>query len=362
LLLDNAPASWDINYFNAVVVGKTDDSPMDLLAKIKRIEKKMGRDLEAPRWSPRIIDIDIIYYGNEKIATEQLTIPHREIKNRDFLQFLLAEVGCEIPENEKMDVNNYSALNHFVLDPKLLGIVNVTPDSFSDGGKFFVAEKAERRARELYGDGATIVEFGAQSTHPGYKEVSPSEEISRLSEVLERCNDMNCLCIDTYFDEVVRYVVKNHHVGWVNDQNSQLNSETIKLIADENLKLVIMLHGTDIPWFSRRVGELENFGMKRENIIVDPGIGFGKNKRRNIEMIKNISILKEFGCEILLGHSRKSFISAFSTAVPEDRDAETIAVSDFAADMHVDYLRIHNVKDHMRFFVAKHCLQMKKCA
>jgi 2-amino-4-hydroxy-6-hydroxymethyldihydropteridine diphosphokinase/dihydropteroate synthase len=240
-----------------------------------------------------------------------------------------------------------------------VGIVNVTPDSFSDGGKFFEAKKAEQHARKLRDEGAAIVELGAQSTRPGYAEISPPEEISRLSEVLERCSDMDQLCVDTYFDDVVRYVVKEHHIRWINDQNSRLNAETIKLVADRNIKLIIMLHGTDISWFQSRIRELEDCGMERNNIILDPGIGFAKTKRENVEIIKNIKRFREIGCEIFLGHSRKSFISAFSTLEAKDRDIETIAVSNFAIDMKVDYLRIHNVKDHMRFFVAKHCLEIK---
>jgi 2-amino-4-hydroxy-6-hydroxymethyldihydropteridine diphosphokinase/dihydropteroate synthase len=355
LLLENSPSNWNIPYFNMMIAGTTVCSSIELLEKLKKVEKKLGRDLNSPRWSPRIIDIDIISYYDQEIRSDHLTIPHKEIKNRDFIQYLLEEIAYEIPS--EIDLTNYSIVNHYVLNPQLVGIVNLTPDSFSDGGQFFDPEKAEKQARKLIRDSASMIDFGAQSTRPGYVEISAQEEISRLSKVLERCSDLDCISIDTYFDDVVKYVIKNHNIKWINDQNSKLNSESIKLIAEKNLKLVIMLHGNDISWFDDRIKKLEHCGMKRENIIIDPGIGFGKIKHQNIEMIRNINELRQFGCEILLGHSRKSFISFFSNFEAKDRDIETIAVSSVVADIGVDYLRVHNVQDHMRFFVGKHCIE-----
>ncbi|MDR2157931.1 MAG: dihydropteroate synthase [Holosporaceae bacterium] len=358
VLPKNSPAAWNLPYLNIMAVCKTSRAPIETLSAVKMIEEKLGRDANAPRWSPRIIDIDIALYGKQKINTDRLTIPHPELKNRDFWQFLLEEIGCAIPKEIKLDVNNYKALNHFVLYPQFVGIVNVTPDSFSDGGKFLDPEKAERRVRKLLDDGASIIDIGAQSTRPQYIEVSPSEEISRLSPVLERCGNVDNLSIDSYFDEVVKYVLKNPNVKWINDQNSTLNPETIKLIADRNVKLVVMLRGVNFSWIDERIKYLENLGVKKSNLIVDPGIGFGKSKHENIRLIKNLKSLRQrYGCEILLGASRKSFISAHSNATPKNRDLETIATSCFAADAGVDYLRVHNVKNHMRFFVTKRCLE-----
>ncbi len=357
LLPENASEKWNTPFLNMIIAGTTHCNPSELLLKIKKIEKKLGRKPSDKKWSPRIIDIDIVSYYEQEISTDFLTVPHKEIKNRDFLQYLLTEIGYEIPKNIKIDINNYSALNHFVLNPKFIGIVNVTPDSFSDGGYFFEAEKAEQHVRKLYSDGAAIIDIGAQSTKPNYIEISPSEEINRLGKVLERCSDIDGISIDTYFDEVIECFIKKHkNIKWINDQNSKLSPKTIKLIADQNLKLVIMLHGTDFSWFKKRIQELEKLGMRYENIIVDPGIGFEKTKRQNINIIKNIKNLKDINCEILLGHSRKSFISFFSNESAKDRDIETIAASSLAA-AEIDYLRIHNVKDHMRFFVTKHCIE-----
>ncbi|MDR2782150.1 MAG: dihydropteroate synthase [Holosporaceae bacterium] len=350
-----ATCDWDLPYLNMIVAGKSTLDPFTFLNRIKNIEKEMGRDLSAPKWSPRIIDIDIIQYDNEKIDNEHLTIPHKEVKNRDFLQYLLKSVGCEFSENFCFD--DYRAINYFVLDPKLVGIVNITPDSFSDGGKYFDHSAAINHINQLYCNGTCVIELGAQSTRPNYVEISASEEISRIDKILEQTKYMDCIGIDTYFDDVVKYVIKKYDLKWINDIKSQLDVSTIKMIADSGAKLVVMLYGTDITWFRSRADYLQNLGIKKENIVLDPGVGFAKNKYENIEIIRNISRIRDIGCEVMFAHSRKSFMSSFSNTVAADRDVETIAISDYAAAQKMDYLRVHNIQNHMRFFVARHFLE-----
>ncbi|MDR1982737.1 MAG: dihydropteroate synthase [Holosporaceae bacterium] len=357
ILPENAPDGWNIPYLNMVIEADTTRTPLELLSMIKTIETKLGRNTSASRWSPRIIDIDILLYGDLKMETDLLTIPHNELKNRDFLQFLMEGIGYNVPEDIKLGTNNYTALNHFVLYPKFVGILNVTPDSFSDGGKYFDPEKAEAHARKLCADGASVIDVGAQSTRPGYVEVSPSEEILRLSMMLERCNDIKCISIDTYFDAVVKHVLTKPNVKWINDQNSTFSPDTIKLIADRDIKLVVMMHGMQPLWFEDRIKYLRNLGIKKHNIIVDPGIGFEKSRYENIFIIKNLKTYIQQGYEILLGASRKSFISLHANVGVQDRDIESISAACLVEDAGVDYLRVHNVKDHMRFFVTRHCIR-----
>lgn len=356
ILLEHSPKSWKMPYLNMVLSGKTKLNPEELLAYIKKTEEKIGRKLDAPRWSPRVIDIDILSYFDAKIQTEHLTIPHKEVKNRDFIQYLLIELGYKIPDCDLSEnIEDYKPLNHFVLFPKLVGIVNVTPDSFSDGGCYLDPNKAERRIRQLLIGGVAMIDIGAQSTRPGFLEISPNEEISRLDPVLERCGDIDCLSIDTSADQVVQYVLKKYpNIYCINLQQQNLSNETIKLLADNGKKVVIMLHGTDISVFENKIHHFENCGLTRANIILDPGIGFQKSKIQNIEMIKNLCELRNYGCEIMLAHSRKSFISFFSNKEAQDRDLETIAVSSNAVrNGFTDYLRVHNVKSHMDYFVAE---------
>jgi 2-amino-4-hydroxy-6-hydroxymethyldihydropteridine diphosphokinase/dihydropteroate synthase len=354
VLPPNAPDEWNLPYLNMAVAGNSCLDPFVFLDRAKNIEKNMGRDLNAPKWSPRIIDVDIVHYNEAAIDEDKLSIPHREIKNRDFLQYLLSSLDYKIPGDIKLDTNNFKAESYFVLDPKLVGIVNVTPDSFSDGGKYFDPDAAVNRVNELYKEGACIVELGAQSTRPGYLEISPAEETARLDEILERTKNISCIGVDTYLDDVVKYLIKKYNLRWINDIKSQLSADTIRLIAGSGAKLVVMLYGTDISWLESRAKYLRNLGVGKENIVLDPGIGFAKNRRENIEIIRNISAIKDMGYEVLFAHSRKSFIAGFSSETAENRDIETLAISDFAAAKKMDYLRIHNVRDHMRFFTSKH--------
>ncbi|MDR1551834.1 MAG: dihydropteroate synthase [Holosporaceae bacterium] len=353
LLPQYAPAAWNLPYLNAVLVGTSHLDPFSLLQGIKNLEKEMGRELDAPHWSPRIIDIDISAYGDLFIDTTKLCLPHREIKNRIFLQYLLESLGYEIKEENRVKVNDFNAINYFAFDPKLVGIVNVTPDSFSDGGKYFGVDAAANRIEELRRWGAYVIELGAQSTRPNYVEISPLEEISRLDRVFEKIKKSDDLGVDTYFDDVVQHIVSKYRVSWINDVRSHLKQNTIKLLADNNIKLVIMLYGTDLSWFMDRTKQLQNLGIMRENIVIDPGIGFGKSRSENIAMIRNISSLKEMGYEMMLAHSRKSFISSFSNATVSERDVETLSISAFATEAGIDYLRVHNLEYHMKFFVAQ---------
>ncbi|MDR0407017.1 MAG: dihydropteroate synthase [Holosporales bacterium] len=348
----DAPASWDHSYYNMVVAGESLCSPEALLYRLQEVECRIGRPKEHILGSPRVIDLDILLYHNVKIDSDALTIPHKELKNRSFFQSLLAMMGAG-PDNAM--VETYTPLRSFVLEPKIVGIVNVTPDSFSDGGCFFAPESAVKQVQDVYTAGATIVEFGAQSTHPGYTEIPPQEEIARLAPVVEMCQGIGCLGIDTYFDEVVDYALKNSFL-WINDIKARLQKQTIKKIADHGAKLVTMLYGMDIKWLEGRIQYLINLGLCRENIILDPGVGFGKTKQENIAIIQKLSQLQELGCPVMLAHARKSFMARFSSHSAAERDIETLAVSQFAACLGIDYLRVHNVQEHMRFFVAGHCV------
>lgn len=361
ILPEGAPKSWDLSYFNMVVAGTTDLDPFMLLKFLKDIERKMGRmDEYQGRWSPRSIDLDIVFYNNDVIDTPNLTVPHKEINNRDFLIALLELLGADLthirnPITEEID---YSPLASLVLEPKLVGIVNITPDSFSDGGDFFNIDRAIDRVNDLYNSGASVIEIGGQSTRPEYNEVPKEKELERIEPILEICAAHNTsvaslMGIDSYFDDVIKCAISKYNVSWVNDIYGGLQSSTIKLVADKGAKLVVMLQGVESSQLMPRINILENLGIKKENIIIDPGIGFAKSRLQSLKFIKNLKNLKEDGYQIMLGHSRKSFLSLISSLPAKKRDIETIAISNFASEIGVDYLRIHNVRDHMRFFAAE---------
>lgn len=353
LLLPGSPESWDIPYLNMMLAGNTDLSPHELLRFIKRTEEKLGRDMRASRWSPRIIDIDIVMYHDQHLVTDELMIPHTQIENRDFWKYLLEILGY--PTNDPT-VNDYRAMNYFVLDPKIIKITNITPDSFSDGGKFFNPADALEEIESAYRNGAAYVELGAQSTRPGYVEVSAQEEIRRLDPVLANISSEIPLAVDTYFDEVVNFCLDHSNIKIVNDVKFNLSDTILKRLADHDIQIVTMLDGMDFNHLKNQVDHLKKCGL--QHVIVDPGIGFGKTKFENLAILKNIEKMKSLGCEILVGHSRKSFFSLISNHEAIGRDIETLAISDIMQNSGVDYLRIHNLEQHMKFFTSKAVIQL----
>ena len=341
------PPEWDIPYLNMVVSGDTQLSPNELLHAVKRIENEMGRDSEHEFWSPRIIDIDILYYGDLTISTPELTIPHKEIKNRPFVKSLLNFIGYDFFDNE---TNLYEPKRSFTLSPKLVGIVNITPDSFSDGGKFLTAENAVKRVNEILANGGYIAELGAQSTRPGYTEISAKEEIKRLTPVMEKLADMSNIGVDTYFDDVAIFALSNG-VKWINDIKGNLADKTLQILAKNQAKLVIMDNGQGVKYLQERVKYLTKMGIGEQNIIIDPGIGFAKTRQQNIKILQQISNFPFPMSQIMVGHSRKSFIKSFASS--SNRDVETLAISSYLADKKVGYLRIHDIEIHSKFLANK---------
>lgn len=343
----------------------------------------IGRPQVYEKWAPRVIDLDILLWDDLTLDTPYLKIPHPELINRPFLLHLVAMLspipiinktfGYDIPSIQDC------FLKSFTLSPELVGIVNITLDSFSDGGLYYDADQATKQALQLVSDGASIVDLGAQSTRPGSLIQTPKAEYARLKPVFDNLNQ--CMkvgdikvSIDSFWPDVILNVLEHYNIAWVNDQKGDLDDNTLKAIASSGCSIVIM-HSLSIPphsdniipsdidpidtinnWAERNINRLLALGFDQSSIIIDPGIGFGKSLYQNIWLLRNIEALQSFGCKVLVGHSRKLFISSFSTEPVFNRDLETIALSS-ALHNKVDFLRVHNVRDHMRFFVAQAALQ-----
>lgn len=372
ILLPGSPKEWDMPFLNMVVWGECNISPEKLLQAIKKIEHEMGRPKVYEKWAPRIIDIDILFFNDITIDTPTLKIPHPEIHNRPFLQHLLSLSG-----HSKLTASTSEVfLKSFTLAPKLVGIINVTPDSFSDGGIYLNADNAVARAIEMSNDGAEIIEIGAQSTRPGAKILPPDQEYDRLQPALEGLKNQKNLIeisVDSFCPIVIKRILQEYQVDWINDVKGDLDDSTLRLIADHNCGIILM-HSLCVPptkeliidpnldpidvilnWGQANLKKLHSLGFSNDKIILDPGLGFSKSIYQNIQIIQNIDKLNNLGCKIMVGHSRKSFMTAFTNQAASERDIETIAIS-AALQNKVDYLRVHNVRDHMRFFVAQNCL------
>jgi dihydropteroate synthase len=247
---------------------------------------------------------------------------------------------------------------------QVMGILNVTPDSFSDGGCFDNVRKAMDRAREMIQQGAFMIDIGGESTRPGAAEVSEAEEMSRTIPVIERLRQEwnGWISIDTKKAAVAAAALRAG-ADIVNDVSGlTADPEMIRVCADDDCGLVVMhMQGTpetmqinptyqdvvsDIrAFFEERLAMLTSAGIGRERICFDPGIGFGKTLEHNLALLRHLDKLAPCGQPLLLGVSRKSFLSKLCDArQPAERDAATSAVTALARRQGVMLHRVHDVK------------------
>lgn len=249
--------------------------------------------------------------------------------------------------------------------PAVMGILNITPDSFSDGGKYFSKPViAINNAIKMHKMGADIIDIGAESTRPGALPVNPEIEIKRLKPIILGLKNKRLnISIDTRNSSTMKFALDNG-VKIINDV-SALNHdpESINVIKASKCLLVLMhMRGNpqtmqkepkynfaprDIYYFlKKKIMKCEKNGIKKKRIIIDPGIGFGKTSKHNIQILQNLRIFHKLGCNILIGLSRKRFISDLSKKEePIDRIPGTIAANQYALEQGVDIIRVHDVKE-----------------
>lgn len=243
----------------------------------------------------------------------------------------------------------------------VMGILNVTPDSFSDGGEFNTIKSAKEQCQKMMSDGADIIDIGGESTRPGSKVVTESEEINRVIPVLKHLKkDFDVfISIDTSKANVAKLALENG-ANMINDVwGLQKEPEIAKYIAKYDVPVVIMhnkennKYDQDIiesmeAFFEKSVEIAYSAGIKKENIILDPGIGFGKDPEQNIEVMSRLDEIKAMGFPLLLGTSRKSMIG-YILDLPSDQRLEgTIATNVIGVMNGYDIIRVHDVKEHVR--------------
>ena len=245
---------------------------------------------------------------------------------------------------------------------RIMGILNVTPDSFSDGGVFFEFEKAVDQANEMIAQGADIIDVGGESTRPFSEPLTVKEETDRVIPVIEELRkSVDCvISVDTYKSEVAQQALEaGAHI--VNDVYAlQHSGDMAEVIAQYDAGVVLMhMKGTPSdmqvePSYGDVIGEISQFLRERSNaaleagippdrIMVDPGIGFGKRLRDNLEIIRNICAFFSLGYPVLVGPSRKRFIGDITGRPVTDRVGGTVAVSALAVQAGADVLRVHDV-------------------
>ena len=243
-----------------------------------------------------------------------------------------------------------------------MGILNVTPDSFSDGGRYNNLDSALEQAKKMVEDGVDIIDIGGESTRPGHTQISVEEEIERVIPVIEMLSkELDIIIsIDTYKYQVAEAALKaGAHI--INDiwGLQYDNGEMAKLAANYNVPVIAMHnqngneYSEDIilsmrKFFERTYEISDRYGISRDNIILDPGIGFGKGMEENIEILARLEELRDMG-RILLGTSKKRFIGTILGGLSTDERVEgTVATTVIGIGKGVDIVRVHNVLENKR--------------
>lgn len=249
---------------------------------------------------------------------------------------------------------------------QIMGILNITQNSFSDGGEYFEFGDSIKHLKELIEEQADIIDIGAESTKPYSKPISPEEQLEKLIPILKYIKENNIttpISIDTRSSEVAQKCIELG-ANIINDVSGfDYDSNMLNIIKDSPNTKIILQHSQGTPENMQDAPHYENLmdeiyknlknkvdyaiekGIKKENIIIDPGIGFGKTKEQNFEILKRWKELKTIGCPILIGLSRKSLLN-MQNSTNEEKDIYTLAINSILINDNIDYIRVHNVKIH----------------
>ncbi len=254
--------------------------------------------------------------------------------------------------------------NH-ILDltqPVVMGIVNVTPDSFSDGGKFFARDQAVAHARMMIAEGAVIIDIGGESTRPGAAAATLQQELDRVMPVLEiLARDGVIVSVDTQKTEVMREAIRLG-AAMINDINALQAVGAIEACAASNVAVCLMHkqgapktmqqapHYSDVvaevrDFLQSRVHTCESAGIAHDRIVIDPGFGFGKTVAHNFSLLRELNTLAQLGFPVLAGFSRKSSLGAVAGRAVEERLAASLAAALIAMQNGAKILRVHDVKE-----------------
>ena len=241
-----------------------------------------------------------------------------------------------------------------------MGVVNVTPDSFSDGGRFLDTDAAVAHARRLAGEGADIVDIGGESTRPGAAPVSEADELARVLPVVEKLRDF-CVSVDTRRPLVMRAALAAG-ASMVNDVRAMAEPYAHEAVAATGCAVCLMhMKGTPAtmqrePRYDDVVAEVKAFlaeavrkarfaGIGQDRIVVDPGFGFGKTVEHNLALLRELKQIAELGVPVLVGLSRKSTIGRITGRPVEERLAGSLAMALLAIERGASIVRVHDVKE-----------------
>jgi dihydropteroate synthase len=278
---------------------------------------------------------------------------------------MVATISRPAEDSERLTDKAPAAASHSVLPallsrpyPAVMGVLNVTPDSFSDGGQFTVPERALAQARKMVAEGADIIDIGAESTRPyGSEPISAEEELRRLQQILPDVVSLGVpVSIDSMKSAVVAWAL-DHGAVIANDVwGLQRDPEMAKLVAARRVPVIIM-HNRDradaaidivrdiVDYFARSLDIAATAGIAPDDIVLDPGIGFGKTPEQSMTVLARLNELSSFGLPLLVGASRKRFISTVTPSEPHQRLGGSIAAHLIAAQNGARIIRAHDVAE-----------------
>ena len=306
----------------------------------------------------------------------QISFDHVEIITRKSIKKISINEIKQLPKivRHKINIdikkikskkNNFANFN-FKKIPNILGVLNLTPDSFSDGGKYDKKNKGISHAINLYKNGASLIDVGGESTRPGSKSIHENTEWNRIKNILKSIVKKIPISLDTRKSVIMENGI-TMGVKLINDVSGlNYDPKTINILKKYNIPFVIQ-HSVKTPenmqkkpkyknelldiydYFENKIKLIRSKGIKHNNIILDPGIGFGKNLKHNMKLIRDISIFHSLGFPILVGNSRKKFIKDISKKNDSNtRIGGTMASSIYLMMQGVQILRIHDVNEVMQ--------------
>jgi 2-amino-4-hydroxy-6-hydroxymethyldihydropteridine diphosphokinase/dihydropteroate synthase len=375
LVPKGAPAEWNLAFLNAVFEVETETSASDFFHDLKKIEAQLGR-AKAERWAPRIVDLDLLLWGDEEFQTEELTVPHVGLWDRSFVLDPLKDLAPNLKppgKNKTVLQRSREVTGH---SPLWMGILNLTPDSFSDGGKWMEPSQFLAKAQEMTRAGVQVLDVGAESTRPGATALSANEEWERLKLPLSQLIEQNRnllfrprISVDTRHAEVAERALALG-ADWINDVSGLSSLAMVELAAATKAPWIFM-HSLTIPvdktvtlpvdqdpvkllkefaW--SRLEFFEARGISSDRLMFDPGIGFGKTETQSLEILKRVSEFHELPFPLLIGHSRKSFMRLWTGEKPMNRDGDSVGISLRLIESKVDILRVHEPALHIGAHLA----------
>jgi len=359
-------------FLNACIELGTALGPVDLLDAVKGIEQRMGRTFVQEK-GPRNIDIDIVLYGNQTVRTDELTIPHPLRLDRPFVMAPLQEV---VDRDRKDPISKVPVRNIPVIKPPryveglgslqrclVMGVLNVTPDSFSDGGKYVEIGKAVEHALSMVEAGAAIIDVGGESTRPGAETVPIEDEIRRVSDVIKQLTMEGVkVSIDTRKKAVAEEALKAGAI-MVNDISfGTYDEEMLPFIREKNTTYVgmHMLGSTKtmdkLAQYEDVVQEVRDWLAERAEIsqlppwrlIVDPGLGFSKTPEMSLKLVREIDVLRTIPAATMMGFSRKRFVGYAAGIATGGWEKEKTFYGNLALVAEcarADILRVHDVAE-----------------